>query len=625
VFFPDLQDVGQLPFIVEDRAGGLRVQKHSGMESHGIALVSMNGSLLPAAPQPCGYWFEGLRLQADGILLCGKTRVSLTRDELAALRLLLSRAGKIVSHLELKRALWGDARVASGAVLQCIASLRTRLEPADCIQIVYKRGFRISASVHRDDARQPRDLPRLAVLPFAAGFGVPDYLVMAVAEGVMEQLSDPHNPIASVVARDSVFTLAARGASAREVGRAVCADLVLTGELKATTKHDWIRAEMIRIEDGAQLWIEDFFFSRRRIALLVRELVRRVTYRLHGCELFIAAAAEEEDETAPFHGEAIELFHRAHFEWQSLDRHRMQDGMGSLQRAIELDPTMTTAWVDLARVCMAEGLMGFMAPTAAAEMLRRAIKRLPSGMEIPEGMLPTIGWMDFHVDRDLQRAEREFGRAAHLAHDPWVTRMRTMFALSRHHFGEALDLLQDALAADPFSPWLQARLGWALHLSGDASESVKQIHRALDMFPEHASALLYGAMVLAYNGETARAVELAQRLRSDLPHFDIATAVSAYAFARAGNAQEARALLERLEWLSRERFVMKTFQAAVYVALNDIDAALRELCAANRCRCPWFFQMLADPRLEPLSGAPEFEAMRAMLTTMEAEAAEATA
>ena len=89
--------------------------------------------------------------------------------------------------------------------------------------------------------------------------------------------------------------------------------------------------------------------------------------------------------------------------------------------------------------------------------------------------------------------------------------------------------------------------------------------------------------------------------------------VHAYALACAGRKDEARAILERLQWLSRERFLLNSFNPAVHVALGDLDAAIEELRTANETRCPWFFQMLADPRLKPLHGHPEFEQMRAIL------------
>jgi hypothetical protein len=65
---------------------------------------------------------------------------------------------------------------------------------------------------------------------------------------------------------------------------------------------------------------------------------------------------------------------------------------------------------------------------------------------------------------------------------------------------------------------------------------------------------------------------------------------------------------------------MNTFASAAYVALGEPEAAIAELRAADERRCPWFFQMLADPRLKPLKDRPEFQSMLGILAGMEADA-----
>jgi hypothetical protein len=85
----------------------------------------------------------------------------------------------------------------------------------------------------------------------------------------------------------------------------------------------------------------------------------------------------------------------------------------------------------------------------------------------------------------------------------------------------------------------------------------------------------------------------------------------------AGQTDEADAILERLQWMSRERFVLRAFNPAAYAALGNLEAAMAELRAANEIRCPWFFQMLADPCLKPLHGMPEFKEIRNILPHME--------
>jgi tetratricopeptide (TPR) repeat protein len=257
----------------------------------------------------------------------------------------------------------------------------------------------------------------------------------------------------------------------------------------------------------------------------------------------------------------------------------------------------------------------------AAEHVHRTAETIPDLPRQAEAILPALGWVNFHFDRNLPAALNAFSLSAHLPHGPWTTRIRAMFTLSRGRFAEAIELLRAAIQLDPYSAWLHSRLAWALHLDGQDAESLAQSQSALSLFPEHEFTIFYGALILAFNGEAARATELAQNLAQRVPFFDLANAAHAYALACAGRSDEARTILERMQWLSRERFLLRSFTPAVHIALGDMDAAIEELHAANETRCPWFFQTLADPRLKALHGHPEFERMRAILPTMEAEAA----
>ena len=648
-----------------------------------------------------GFSFGVFRLEADGALFRGDKPVHLPPRELAALQFLLAHAGQIVTPLQLKQALWGDVHVTADSIPKCLSSLRARLQPEECIQTVYKRGYRFSSKVLPLGEALAVALPRLAITPFAALYGVPEHLGMAIAEETITRFTRARHPAVSILARDSVFTLALRGLNAQQIGETLKADLVLTGSLRTLPAHFRLRAEMILVQQGTQIWVEDLLVDRSRFAGLESELVNRLAFRLftagvpgafpgsqdagsvslRGCDLppqpatrrsalprtestrfpssrdwndgglSISASAEPFVERRKRTGrrEAYEIYQRGHHEWQTLQRHRMQDGMQLLSRAIELDPSLIAARVDLVNLCIALSFYGFMSPAVAADLVRRTAELGPasgvhgkrallpgavatglgrwSEISIPdlppgaEAILPALGWISFHVDHDLPAALHAFSVTAHLPHEPWITRLRVMFALSRHRFDEAIGLLRDDLQLDPYSPSLHARLAWALHLASQAGESVECIHRTLALFPEDEISQLYATVILAFNGDAPRAIQLAQNLAQRSPHFDIASAVHAYALACSGRDDEARTILERLQWLSRERFVLSSFTPAVHVVLGNHHAALSELRAAADARCPWFFQMLADPRLNPLHSHPEFNELRSIFTRME-EAAE---
>jgi len=577
---------------------------------------------------PVGYRFAEFRLDVDGKLLRGETALELPPQELALLRALLARSGEVVSGAELTRAVWGEVRPSSHRLTACLKSLKERLQPVDCIESVYRRGYRISAIAEADGNLRTSALPLLAILPFSTGYDVPEYLGLAIAEQTMEQLSRARPAVASIAARDSASALARRGLAAQEIGKMLHAELILTGQVLATPGRHRLRVETIRVEDGASLWVEDVIAEREQIVELTGELVNRVTSRLRAGEE-IPVEIEAEVETVPAvkratsqaQREAHDLYLRAHHDWQNMERHRMQDAMGQLLRAIELDPSLMAARLELAQLVILQCIYGYLSPRIAAAAVRRAADGIPELNEQAEALLPALGWVEFHFDRDARSALRMMARSAGLPNDATNTRTRGWLLLSRHRFGEAIELLRAAIQLDPYAPWLQAALAWALHLAGERDASLAQIRKAIDLSSEYDNSLFFGAMILGYNGEAARAIQLAESLAARSPHYDLAISAHAYALACAGRAEESHGLLEQLDWLSRERFVLNTLNAATNVVLGEADAALEELRNANENRCPWFFHMLADPRLKPLKGRPEFAALESLLVAMEAGAA----
>ncbi len=599
------------------------------------AKLSGSPNLSVSAHEPGGttLTFAGFRLEPDGTLFRGDTPIHLPPKELDALRLLLDNAGHIVTPQQMREALWGEVHVSADSVTKCVSSLRSRLEIEGSIQTVYKRGYRFTAPVQKEGSPSTAPMTRLAISPFVIGPGVPEYLGALLAEEVSAGFTRSRHPSVRVLAHDSVSTLARRGLMAQEIGEKLNADFVLAGNLRALPSHFRLGAEMIRVKDGVQVWAEDVLVDRNITAGLETELAARLNFRLraglpsersHAADLetggiSLAAAADDWEEDSPRRREAHEIFQIARFEWRSLQRHRMQDGLQHLLRAIELDPALTEARIDLANLCVAQTLYGFMAPDAAAKYVRHAAE--PLAGPAAASMLPTLGWISFHFDRNLADALRAFSLSAHLPYDPWIMRARSMFALSRHRFSETIAMLRAAIELDPFSAPLHSRLAWALHLAGKANESLEHAHRALEQFPEHAGASFYGALILAFNGETGQAVHLAEALEQRMPYLDLATAARAYALARDGQTKEAREVLEQLEWRGRERFTLSGFTPAAYLELGEVETALDLLRVSMHARCPWFFQMLADPRLKSLHGRPEFAQMQSVLARMEAEAA----
>ena len=347
--------------------------------------------------------------------------------------------------------------------------------------------------------------------------------------------ADPLCPV-QLLARDSAFSLAARGMIAHQVGEALRADLVLTGTLRSLPSHFRLRAEMIRVADGTQIWVEDLLVPQARIAGIEAELANRLFFRLGTYDSFLSRhhRSATSDTESPDRREAYELFLRGHHEWQTLQRHRMQDGIAHLTRAIELDPTLYAAHIDFANACVLQTFSGFISPIQAAEQVRTAAESISPSVEGAEAILPPLGWIHFHVDHDLPAALRAFSSSAHLPHETSITRLRSMLALSRHRFLEAIELIDEALHADPYAPWLNARLAWAYHLSGEAEKAWSKLStRWIFSLTTRAATFTDRSFSLS-TAKRIAPLRFQKNLVRRSPYLDPAVAVHGYALAMGG-------------------------------------------------------------------------------------------
>ena len=278
-------------------------------------------------PRRYHYDFGPFCLRHDGILLRGSAVITLTPKELAVLRRLLADAGNVTLISELRQAGWGETHVSADSLPRCISSLRARLEPAQCIATVYKRGYRLtvpvlatpdvatldmtseaavtglaaksdlassglansSLSPAGDVAARgsmsssltgPQGLPRLAILPFQTKNQVPAHLGSEIAEATMLRLGRARTAVVDVLASSTVFDLATRGLAAPEVGELSGAHLVLAGTITSQSLHFRLRAEMFRVQDAVQLWVEDFFVPRELIEIADAHLARLISARI---------------------------------------------------------------------------------------------------------------------------------------------------------------------------------------------------------------------------------------------------------------------------------------------------------------------------------------------------------
>ena len=209
------------------------------------------------------------------ILFRGDEALPLGRRAVALLRVLVERSGKPVTKDALIEAAWPGLAVEDSNLTVQIAALRRVLaeEPGGdrWIETLQRRGYRFvgpqgAASIAETSptsvepvARQAlTDKPSIAVLPFANLSGDPqqDYFTDGMVEEIVTGLS--RIKWLSVISRNSTSVYKNKPAAVDEVGRKFGIRYVVQGSVRKSGNRVRIGAQLVDVESGAHLWVEQY-------------------------------------------------------------------------------------------------------------------------------------------------------------------------------------------------------------------------------------------------------------------------------------------------------------------------------------------------------------------------------
>ena len=178
----------------------------------------------------------------------------------------------------------------------------------------------------------------------------------------------------------------------------------------------------------------------------------------------------------------------------------------------------------------------------------------------------------------------------------------------------ALAAARRAQELDPLNPYIHSLAGAVYDFWGRAEEGLREFDKAFEIDPNYLVGLYLGGGVYSRLGRHdealrlfAQGVELSGRAPFYVSYY-------AWALARAGRVEEARAALAELEARAQTEYVQHLHLAVVCSALGDMDRAFELLELGVRDHNGW----IGCPRM------PMFENFRRILATPSTSAASAT-
>ena len=430
-----------------------------------------------------------------------------------------------------------------------------------------------------------RSIQSIAVLPFVddASDADAEYLNDKIAESLINSLSKI--PQLRVVPRSVVASYKGKDVDPRKVGRDLNVRAVVTGRMQRHGDIISIQADLIDIDNVAQLWGQHYDHKLADVLLVQEDISRDIFENLR-----LKLNVEEKKQL-----EAYRLYLKGRNSWNKRTSDGLQQGIEFFQQAIDIDPNYAPAYAGLADCYNMLVVYGVSQPKDGFPKAKdAAVKALDIDETLAEAH-SSLAFIKFRWDRDRLETEREFQEAIKLkpsyapAHQ-WYS----SYLVAVERFDEAIAEAKRAQELEPLSLIASSHLGWIYYLAGQNDRAIEQCKKILDLDPSFFPARRYLGLAYEQKGMYREAIaEFEKGVK--LSGSPLMLALLGHAYAASGKTAEARQVLSDLQQLQSQRYVSPYTVAAIYAGLGEQDQAFKWLDKAYEERDIWLMNLKVDP------------------------------
>jgi len=576
--------------------------------------------------------FQAFRLDtANQCLWRGQGRVAIPPKPYDMLRYLVENPGRLVTQDELLEKLWPETYVNPELIRKYIVDIRKilgdRPDKPEFIETVTKRGYRFITPVIDESATPPSELGtqkdvvpgtasseeekssrsryfrKLAIIPIlgvvvaaatadhfwfarsratrsllnANSIAVLPFVDMSPAkdqeyfsDGLAEQLIHELAKVSGlkVVGRSSAFQFRGKNEDLREVGRNLGVSNILEGSVRREGNHVRITADLIKTDDGFQLWSQTYDREINDIFAVEDEIARSATGALQ-VKLLNAngpAISVSLRNTSP---EAYQAYLQAqYFNGRGVKKVDLATALNYANRAIQLDKNYAPAWA--LRSYVLNWMAGFDLMDQR-EGYRRARADAQQAIALDPNLAAgylALGWVQMKQDWDWKSTEVSLNKAAEL--EPGsvdVLRYRADLYQTLGRLDEAIDLQKQVVTLDPLRARSYAALGNTLFEMERYEEAQATLQKLLELNPEQERDHFRRGELLLAEGQVQKALaEMEQEPREDWRSFG-----EALAYHAAGRPPESDTALKQLITIRPSGWAYQI--AEVYAYRGEVDEA----------------------------------------------------
>ena len=448
----------------------------------------------------------------------------------------------------------------------------------------------------RGKAGDPDPIQSIAVLPFVDEASDPDaeYINDKIAESLINSLSKL--PQLRVVPRSVVASYRGKEIDPRKVGQELNVRAVVTGRMRRHGDIISIQADLIDLDNVAQLWGQHYDHKLSDVLLVQDDISRDIFENLR-----LKLNVEEKKQL-----EAYRLYLKGRNAWNKRTGDALQEAIEFFNQAIAIDSNYGAAYAGLADCYNMLVVYGRLQPK---EGFPKAKEAATKALEIDESSAEahtSMAFIKFRWDWDRAETEREFQEAIKLkpAYAP-AHQWYSSYLVAVERFDEAIAEAKRTEELEPLSFVASSHLGWIYYLSGQNDKAIEQCRKILELDPSSFPARRYLGLAYEAKGMYAEAITEFQT-GVKLSGSPLMLALLGHAYAVAGKTAEAKQVLNDLQQLQDQRYVSPYTVAAIHAGLGDDEQAFKWLERAVEERDIWLMNLKVDPVFAKLRNKRQF-------------------
>jgi serine/threonine-protein kinase len=445
--------------------------------------------------------------------------------------------------------------------------------------------------------KKPADvtIKTIAILPFkplvsenrneALELGLADTLISELS-GSEEIVVRPLSAIRRYNALDQDSLSAARELEVESV---------LDGTIQTWGDRIRISAKLIRTSDGKQLWSGQFDEKFTDLFAVQDTISEKVAAAL---KIRIGGKKRPTENI-----EAYQLYMKGRYHIAKGTPPDLKASIPFFEQAIEIDPGYALAYTGLSHAYGVLGLAGDVSVPNAVSKAREAERK---ALELDDtlGEAHSTHCMGlFWYDWDWEAAEKACRRSIEI--DPNNSDFHGNYAMVLSNTGRHAEALAEARRSRELNPLnlvQNALEGQFLLHAGRTDEALVQLRKMSELEPNFWMPHFIAASAYIEKGMFAEALAESER-EHELSGGNVYP-LAAYALAKSGKSEEARAALNDL--LSETKYTPPYNIALLYNALDEGDEAMNWLEKAYRDRDPKMTFLKVDPKWNNLRNEPRF-------------------